>query len=143
MFYDQRMTAPPSPDELRAEYEADLAAVVDRHGVETVVTETDSDLDRETIEAVAAGESVDLTLEEAAQVQALDEDAPDPETIVTMACEHLLLGMSTAVLDVDALAGELGIDLDAKEIQQKIERRAPMTFREFVHVQYTIASNTP
>ncbi len=43
-----------------------------------------------------------------------------------MACEHLLLGMSTAVLDVDAVESDLEIDLAAKEIQQKIERRAPI-----------------
>jgi hypothetical protein len=48
--------------------------------------------------------------------------------------------MTTGVMDVDAVASELEIDLDAKEVQQKIERRAPMTFDEFVHVQHVIAS---
>ena len=141
MFYDQRLNAPESPEELRTEYEADLAAVVDEYGLETVAADTD--IDRDTLEAIGEGATPELDLEEAAQIQALAADTPDAKTIVTMACEHLLLGMSSAVLDVEALESELEIDLEAKEIQQKIERRAPMTFEEFVHVQYAIADGMP
>ena len=142
MFHEQRTSAPDSPDELRQEYDDDLAAVLESHGIETVADETD--VDRERLEALLEGEAPDLTLEEAAQVQSLADGAPDdPETIVTMATEHLLLGMSSAVLDVDALETELALELDAKEIQQKIERRAPMSVEEFVHVQYVIADGMP
>ena len=141
MFYDQRLSAPGSPEELRTEYEADLAAVVDEYGLETVAADTD--VDQDTLESIGEGATSELDLEEAAQIQALAADTPDAETIVTMACEHLLLGMSSAVLDVEALESELEIDLEAKEIQQKIERRAPMTFEEFVHVQHAIAEGMP
>ncbi|MWV38893.1 DUF5791 family protein [Natrialba sp. INN-245] len=141
MFYEQRMAVPGSPAELRAEYEGDLEAVVETHGLDTVATETG--LDRDVVDALVAGDAPDLSLEDAAEIQSLAEGAPDPETIVTMACEHLLLGMSTAVLDVDAVESELEIDLDPKEIQQKIERRAPMSLEEFVHIQYVIVDNTP
>ncbi|WP_226481134.1 DUF5791 family protein [Natrinema amylolyticum] len=141
MFYEQRMTVPDSPADLRAEYEDDLATIVERRGTETVAAETD--LERETLEALTAGESPALTLEQAAQIQSLGDGEPDPETIVTMALEHLLLGMSTAVLDVDAVESDLEIDLDAKEVHQKIEGRAPMSFEEFVHVQYVIADGAP
>lgn len=51
--------------------------------------------------------------------------------------------MTTAVLDVDALESELAIEMDAKEIQQKIEQRAPMSFDEYVHIQHAIVANTP
>ncbi len=141
MFYDQRLSAPGSPEELRTEYEADLAAVVDEHGLETVAAE--ADVDREALETIGEGAALELDLEEAAQIQALAADTPDAETIVTMACEHLLLGMSSAVLDVEALESELEIDLEAKEIQQKIERRTPMTFEEFVYLQHAIADGMP
>ena len=94
-------------------------------------------------EAIGDGTAPELRLEEAAQIQALAEGTPDAETIVTMACEHLLLGMSSAVLDVEALESELEIDLEAKEIQQKIERRTPMTFEEFVYLQHAIADGMP
>ncbi|TYT61422.1 DUF5791 family protein [Natrialba swarupiae] len=141
MFYEQRMAVPGSPAELRAEYEGDLEVVVETHGPDTVATETG--LDRDVVDALVAGDAPDLSLEDAAEIQSLAEGAPDPETIVTMACEHLLLGMSTAVLDVDAVESDLEIDLAAKEIQQKIERRAPMSLEEFVHVQYVIVDNAP
>ncbi|WP_254528145.1 DUF5791 family protein [Natrinema gelatinilyticum] len=141
MFYEQRMTVPDSPADLRAEYEDELAAIVDRRGPEAVTAETD--LERDALEALARGDSPDLTLEEAAEIQALEEGEPGPETVVTIALEHLLLGMSTAVLDVDAVESKLEIDMDAKEIQQKIEQRAPMSFEEFVHVQYVIADGAP
>lgn len=141
MFYEQRMTVPETPADLRAEYEANLASIVDRHGVETAVDRTT--VDRETIEALLDEASPALSLEAAAEIQALEEDEPDAETIVTMACEHLLLGMSSAVLDVDSVESYLEIDLDAKEVQQKIERRAPMSFEEYVHVQHVIVDQMP
>lgn len=141
MFYEQRMTVPDSPADLRAEYEDDLAAIVDERGAVDVAAETD--LERDRLEALVAGDSPALSLEEAAQIQSLAAGTPDPETIVTMALEHLLLGMSTAVLDVDAVESDLEIDMDAKEVHQKIEGRAPMSFEEFVHVQYVIADRTP
>lgn len=141
MFYEQRMNAPDSPADLRAEYEDDLRAVVTQHGVDDVVGQTD--VDRETADALLEGDSLDLTLPEAAQIQALADGEPEPDEMVEIACDHLLLGMTTAVLDVDAVESELEIDMDAKEIQQKIERRAPMSFEEFVHVQYVIADGAP
>ncbi|WP_207590630.1 DUF5791 family protein [Halomontanus rarus] len=141
MFYEQRMQAPDSPAALRTEYDDDLREAVDAVGLEAAADTTSVDADR--LEMLLEGGSPDLELEEAAEIQALAEGTPDPDTIVEMACEHLLLGMTTAVLDVDSLAGELEIDLDATEVQQKIERRAPMSFDEFVRVQRVIASGSP
>ncbi|ELY37459.1 DUF5791 family protein [Natronorubrum tibetense] len=141
MFYDQRMTAPDSPADLRAEYEDDLRAVVDQHGVDAVAEQTD--VDRETADALLESESPDLTLPEVAQIQSLEAGEPEPDEMVTIACDHLLLGMSTAVLDVDSIESELEIELDAKEVQQKLERRAPMSLEEFVHIQYVIADGAP
>ncbi|RQG97999.1 DUF5791 family protein [Natrarchaeobius chitinivorans] len=141
MFHEQRTSVPGSPGELRAEYDADLETVLERRDPATVAERTD--VDREDVEALQAGESPDISLEEAAAIQSLADGTADPETIVTMACEHLLLGMSTAVLDVDAVESELEMDLDAKEIQQKIERRAPMSFAEYVHLQYVIVDGMP
>ena len=141
MFYEQRMTVPDSPADLRAEYEDDLRAVVNQHGVDAVAEQTD--VDREAAAALLEGDSPSLTLPEAAQIQALEDGEPEPDEMVTIACEHLLLGMSTAVLDVDAIESEIDLDLDAKEIQQKLEQRAPMSLEEFVHIQYVIADGAP
>lgn len=141
MFYEQRMSVPDSPAELRAEYGDDLERIIEERGLEHVSMLTGIDEDR--LASIGTDEPPSLSLEEAAQIQSQGSGEPDPETIETMACEHLLLGMSTAVLDVDAVESELGIDLDPKEIQQKVERRAPMSFAEYVHLQHTIVSNTP
>lgn len=141
MFYEQRMSVPDSPAALRAEYGDDLKRIIEARGLEHVSMLTGIDEDR--LASIGTDEPPALSLEEAAQIQSQGSGEPDPETIETMACEHLLLGMSTAVLDVDAVESELQIDLDPKEIQQKVERRAPMSFAEYVHLQYTIVSNTP
>ncbi|MFC6717095.1 DUF5791 family protein [Natrialbaceae archaeon GCM10025810] len=141
MFYDQRTTVPDAPSDLREEYEADLEAAVEDVGLEAAAAETD--VDEERLEALLAGDSPELTLEEAARIQSLAEGEPDPVTIETMATEHLLLGMSTAVLDVEAVESELNGDLEAKEIQQKIERRAPMTLEEFARIQWVIVDRSP
>lgn len=142
MFHEQRTDVDGlSPADLRAEYEADLAAAVESVGIDAAAEETD--LDRETLAALVDGESPPLSLEEAAQAQSLADGVADAETVVEMACEHLLLGMTTGVMDVDAVARDLEIGLDPKEVQQKIERRAPMSFDEFVHVQHVIASGQP
>lgn len=141
MFYEQRMSVPASPAELRAEYDEEFAQILETAGLEHVSMLTG--IDEERLEAIGTDEPPSLSLEEAAQIQSQGTDEPDPETIETMACEHLLLGMSTAVLDVDAVESDLEIDLDPKEIQQKVERRAPMSFAEYVHLQHVIVSNTP
>ena len=165
MFSELRTTVPDRPEDLWRSYVEDLAGTVERHGVELVREETS--LDRETIDALvereystlAAGESMalaengsagetsgdraPLSLQDACEVAALRAEQPEAETILIEACEHLLLGMSTAVLDVETLASEVALDLEPKEIQQKLERRAPMSFAEYVQLQYAIANRVP
>ncbi|MFD2373016.1 DUF5791 family protein [Haloarchaeobius iranensis] len=110
--------------------------------MDAVVEETG--LDRALVESLANEEvPAELTLAQAAAVQALADGVADADTVREMACEHLLLGMTTGVLDIDAVTAELPLNLEATEVQQKIERRAPMTFREFVHIQHVIATHQP
>ncbi len=133
-----------SPADLEAEYAGDLADVVDAVGIDTVTGSTG--LDRASVKVLAEGNlPEDFSLEEAAEVLSLADGVADPETVVTMACEHLLLGMTTGVMDIETVAADLdnALDLDPTEVQQKIERRAPMSFREFVHIQHVIASKQP
>ncbi len=141
MFYEQRLSVPDGPEALRNEYDTDLAAVVETAGIERAERETSVDRDR--LEALLEGASPSLSLAEASELLALEGDQPDAETIRIEACEHLLLGMSTAVLDVETLAAELELELDPKEIQQKLERRSPTTFDEFVRIQHAVASRAP
>ena len=133
MFHEVANAGKLSPDELRGRYDDQLAAVVNEYGVEEV-TEVSS-VEREAVEALAASDSPDITLEEGATVLAVAEDEPDAEAIVMETRDHLLMGMTTAVLDVEAV--ESGIDgaFDAREIQQKIEGRLRMTLDELAQLQ--------
>lgn len=118
-----------TPEELRRGYEALLADAIEEVGVDSVVADTD--VDRETVEALAAGESPEVDLETAAAVLALAEETPPVDAIAAEARDILLLGMTTAVLDVEALTSGVNGALEAKEIQQKVEGRFPMTLGEY------------
>jgi hypothetical protein len=127
-----------TPDELYALYEAELVAAIESVGVETVATQ--ANLDPETVQALLDGEAPELTLEEGAAILATLDETPDAETIVLLGRDALLMGMTNAVLDVEAV--EAGIDgqLEAREVQSKIEGRYPMTLREFALLHQFIQS---
>lgn len=127
-----------SPVELRERYVAELAGIIEARGVDAVADE--SGVDREAVARLADGDAEGVTLEEAAAIAALADDAPAKEDVVAEARDSLLLGMTTAVLDVDAIAADLDADLDAKQVQQKIEGRAPMTLDEYARLRHFIAS---
>ena len=139
MLHDVEDAGELTPDELRARYDDRLRAVVERRGIESVREATGI----EGVEALANGESPPFTLDEAATVLALDPEEPDADAIVVETRDHLLMGMTTAVLDVEAV--ESGIDgaLDAREIQQKIEGRLAMTLDELALLHGYIEERKP
>jgi hypothetical protein len=118
-----------SPSELYDRYVAKLRSVIDEHGVEAVAEE--SGVDPGTLDGLASGDEPEITLEESTAVLAIPDDAPDGETIAALARDELLMGMTNAVLDVEAVESGLGGELEAREIQSKVEGRFPMTLREF------------
>jgi len=121
-----------SPEELRAAYDDLLCGTIDRVGLETVAERTG--LDRETLSALVAGERPELTVAEAAAILATNEELPDADAIEAESRDVLLMGMSTAVLDVEALARDVEGRLEPKEIQAKIEGRFPLTLDEYAHL---------
>jgi hypothetical protein len=127
-----------SPAELRSAYDTRLGEVIDAVGPETVAERTGVDVD--TLSALVDGESPELTLEEAASILATDEDLPDAGSIEAEALDILLLGMSMAVLDVEAVASGIDDAMDPKEIQQKAEGRYPMTLDEYALLHSFIES---
>ena len=127
-----------SPEELREEYAADLAAIIEANGVDAVVEETG--VDRETVETLADGDAAEVQLEDAAAVAALADDAPPKDAMVAEIQDSLLLGMTTAVLDVDTIAAEIDADMDGKQVHQKVEGRTPMTVAEYATLHHFIAS---
>jgi hypothetical protein len=127
-----------APEELLELYEAELVGVIEEHGVVEVAGS--SGVDESTLRALADGESPELTLEEASAVMAVAEGTADAETIATVSRDALLMGMTTAVLDVEAVESGIGGRLEAREIQSKIEGRFPLTLGEFALLQQYIES---
>ena len=126
----------PTPSALRTAYEAALRSTIEAVGPEAVANDAAIEADR--IEALAAGDSPDLTAEEAAAILAVDPDQPDAEAIVFELRDHLLMGMTTGVLDVDTIAATIDVDLTGQEIQQAIEGRAAMTLEQLAAIQSVI-----
>jgi len=118
-----------SPATLRAEYEALLADAVETVGIEQASEETG--LDGERLQQLLDGGSPTLTLTEAAAILALDDERPPADAVEAEARDILLMGMSTAVLDVEALAAGIDDAMEPKEIQQKVEGRHPLTLGEY------------
>ncbi|WP_436927850.1 DUF5791 family protein [Halosimplex amylolyticum] len=127
-----------SPEELRSAYGEALAATVEAVGVDTVVER--SGVDRDVVEAVAAGDEPELTLEAAAAILSADPERPDGETLKMDALDVLLMGMTTAVVDVDAVATGLDDEMGPKEIQQKVEGRYPITLGEYAAIHHFLES---
>lgn len=139
MLHDIEEAGELTADELRARYDDRLHTAIDEHGIETVEAETGI----ESITALADGDSPELTLEDAAAILATSESEPDADAIVAETRDHLLIGMSSAVLDVEAVESGIGGAFDAREIQQKIEGRIPMTLDELAMIHGYIESQTP
>lgn len=127
-----------TPAALQSVYEDHIVAAIQTVGPDTAAAETD--VDSEIIEQLLEGESPPITLQEATQLLALDENLPDAAAIEAESRDILLLGMSIAVLDVEAVAKGIDDQLEPKEIQQKAEGRAPMTLAEYALLHSYIAS---
>jgi hypothetical protein len=134
--------------ELLAAYAEELAAVVDREGADAVAEATG--VDRERLAALGSGAddgggsdagdaAADVTVEQAAAVLAVSEEYPDAEAVVMEVRDHLLLAMTTGVVDVDTVAANVDLDLTGQEIQQAIEGRNPMTLGELAAIQGYLA----
>lgn len=125
-----------SPSTLQAAYVEQLRATIESVGTEQVTAE--SGVDPERVDALAAGDQPTLTVEEAASILGVGDDNPDAEAIAFELQDHLLLGMTTAVLDVDAIAANIDADLTGQEVQQAIEGRTEMTLAQLAAIQSVI-----
>lgn len=128
------------PEHLLDAYAERLEAAVAAVGMDAVVAETG--LDRSTVQRAADGDVRDITLAEAASILAAAPDRREADAIAAEARNILLLGMTTAVLDVESLASELDGAMEPKELQQKVEGRHPMTLAEYAAVHYHLREHT-
>lgn len=142
MLIDEFETADErDPEELAAAYRVVLAETIDDVGVDAVVAGTD--VEESTVTAIGAGEAPEISLETAAEILATDPDRRDADAIEADALDLLLMEMSTAVLDVEAIQSGIDGRMEAKEIQQKIEGRYPITLTEYAVLHQFIESKKP
>ncbi|WP_066412267.1 DUF5791 family protein [Halorubrum aethiopicum] len=99
-------------------------------------------LDPATVKAVGDGDAASLTAEEAAAVLAVAADR-DADAMVAELRDHLLMGMATAVLDVDTIAASIDADLTGQEVQQVLEGRAAMTLDQLAEVMAVVETRKP
>ncbi len=127
-----------TPEELYDRYISELVGVIEAFSVETVAETTAVDVEK--AEKILSGDVEEITLEEAAAILSVADETPDAETIAALGRDELLLGMTNAVLDVEAVESGIKGELEAREIQSKVEGRFPMTLEEFALLHQFITS---
>lgn len=100
------------------------------------ITEETS-LDEGDVEAVMNGDVAELTVADGAAVLALTADR-DADVVVAELRDHLLIGMATAVLNVDTIAASIDADLTGQEVQQALEGRTAMTLEQLAEIMSVI-----
>jgi len=125
-----------TPAALETAYTEQLSSTISSAGIDTVVSETG--LDADVIAAVANGDTAELAVTDAAAILAVSKETPDADAIVFELRDHILLGMTTAVLDVDTIAANVDLDLTGQEIQQAIEGRTEMKVAQLAAIQALI-----
>jgi hypothetical protein len=129
-----------TPTALLAAFEALVSESIAEGGRERVADA--ASVDDRAVEAAAAGDVEGLSVTEAAAIVGVTADR-DAEAIVAELRDHLLMGMATAVLDVDTIAAGIDADLTGQEVQQALEGRAEMTLAQLAEVMAVIERRKP
>lgn len=137
------------------EVDADEPAAADvLAAFEALVTEAAADVGTDRLvaevglaeaEASAAcdGEVAALSLSDGAAVLAAATPGREADAMVAEVRDHLLMGMATAVLDVDAVAARIDADLTGQEVQQALEGRTAMTLGQLADILAVIERRKP
>lgn len=120
---------------LLASFETMVTEAIAEAGRDRVAEETG--VDSAVIDAAAGGDVAGLRLENGAAIVSVPTDR-DGETVVAEVRDHLLMGMATAVLDVDTIAAAIDADLTGQEVQQALEGRARMTLGQLAEIMAVI-----
>lgn len=125
---------------LLASFETLVSEAAAEVGRDRIAEETE--MDREVIDAAVDGDAAEIRFEDGAAIVAAPTDR-DGDVIVAEVRDHLLMGMATAVLDVDAIAAAIDADLTGQEVQQALEGRAPMTLGQLAEIMAVIERRKP
>ncbi|PAU85416.1 hypothetical protein CK500_01730 [Halorubrum salipaludis] len=125
---------------LLASFDALVSEALAEVGRDRITEETG--VDGAVLDAVADGNAAGIRLEDGAAIVAVPTDRGG-DAVVAEVRDHLLMGMATAVLDVDAIAAAIDADLTGQEVQQALEGRAPMTLGQLAEIMAVIERRKP
>jgi len=125
---------------LLTSFETLVSEAVDEIGRGQIAAE--AGIDEAVVDAAVDGNAAAVRLEDGAAIVAAPTDR-DGDAVVAEVRDHLLMGMATAVLDVDAIAAAIDADLTGQEVQQALEGRAPMTLGQLAEIMAVIERRKP
>ncbi|WP_144924900.1 DUF5791 family protein [Halorubrum salsamenti] len=125
---------------LLASFETLVSEAVAEAGRDRIAEE--AGLDGHVLDTATDGDVAGIRLEDGAAIVAVPTGR-DGDTVVAEVRDHLLMGMATAVLDVDAIAAAIDADLTGQEVQQALEGRAPMTLGQLAEIMAVIERRKP
>jgi hypothetical protein len=131
----------PAAADLLAAFEAMVTEAAGDVGTDRLVGEIG--LTEASASAVRDGDAATLPLADAAAVLAAANPERDADAIVAEVRDHLLMGMATAVLDVDAIAAKIDADLTGQEVQQALEGRTALTLGQLAEILAVIERRKP
>ena len=131
----------PAAEDLLAAFEAMVTSAASDVGTDRLVGEVG--LSEADATAVREGGVAALPLADAAAVLAAANPDRDADAIVAEVRDHLLMGMATAVLDVDAIAARIDADLTGQEVQQALEGRTALTLGQLAEILAVIERRKP
>lgn len=123
-----------TPEEIQSAYFRQLRSALSVANHEAVESVNEA-----TLEAISAGDEPELRVEDAAAVLSVDPDRPDAKAIVAELRDHLLMSMTTCVVDVDTIAANIEFNLSGQEVQQALEGRTRMTLAQLAAIQQFLA----
>ena len=133
--------AEPAAAELLAAFESMVSEAAASVGPDRLVDEVG--LSEASANAVRDGDVAGLSLADATAVLAASNPDRDADAMVAEVRDHLLMGMATAVLDVDSIAAKIDADLTGQEVQQALEGRTTMTLGQLAEILSVIERRKP
>lgn len=126
--------------DLHRQYLEELAAAIAKVGADQVAEETGIDVARlDSLPDTNSG----FTVAEAAEILAASGADGHGESLRQEVRDHLLLRMSSAVVDVDALAAALPGEFGPRDYQQMIEGERPMPLAEYARIYLHVERQNP
>ncbi|QWC19318.1 DUF5791 family protein [Halorubrum sp. 2020YC2] len=141
MFHEVVDADEPAAADLLAAFETLVSEAA--AGVESDRLVSEIGLSEADAAALRDGDVAALTLADGAAVLAAANPDRGADGMVAEVRDHLLMGMATAVLDVDAIAAKIDADLTGQEVQQALEGRTAMTLGQLAEILAVIERRKP